>query len=153
MHSQSFNHSEDGFTIPEMLVVIIVGSLLVSFTLSQFLFSNKIFIKWSRQSESQFMVAGVLDVISRDLLESNGIVELSDTKLVLSKPIGSNVVYHFDGVQLWRNDDIIVPPKEKVELMIRLKPILQSPNGHRIILLNVTVIAISKDLRFEDGID
>jgi prepilin-type N-terminal cleavage/methylation domain-containing protein len=103
---------EKGFTIQELMVVLIVGSLLVSFSFSLFLFGQKLFTSWQKKTEVRTSVTRVLQTISLDILQSNYVAEVSDTALFLTKQSGFNVKYRFDGTHVWRNGEMIIPGKE-----------------------------------------
>lgn len=86
---------ERGFTIQEILVVLIVGSLLISFGLSLFLFANKLYANWKEKRALQEKVDQVLGQMIVDIQHSRDIPQLSDSGLVLEDKIGHSVAWRF----------------------------------------------------------
>ena len=98
---------EDGFTIQEILVVLIVSSLLVSFGLSLFQFTTKIVCSWSRKSEASGLVNRTIQQIALDVQKSSVVSAVTDSSLVLQNQIGSYVSFLKRETGVWRNDVLI----------------------------------------------
>lgn len=93
---------ESGFTIQELLVVLIVGSLLVSMSLTTFLFANKVAKSWQDRTELKEAVHRTLQQIVFDVQRSNGILMANDSILVLTDKL-KQISYRHDGHSIWRN--------------------------------------------------
>lgn len=134
---------ERGFTIQELMVVIIVGTMLVSFCLSIFLFGQKLFSSWQRKAELQRTVANAIQIISRDVLISSYATQLSDTGLTLKRNSENNVMYGCNGKFIRRNGEMIFPAGE-----ISLKVLFAQRNKSDKCpsLLNIKVEGRSKSL-------
>ena len=141
---------EKGFTIQELMVVLIVGSLLVSFSFSLFLFGQKLFTSWQKRTDVRTSVTRALQSISLDILQSNYVAEVSDTSLFLSKKDGIKVRYRFDGTRMWRNGEIISPAKE-VSLAVSISE--QSTIKKYPTLLHIKVEGASPALRYSSESD
>ena len=102
---------EDGFTIQEVLVVLIVGSILIGLSLSLFLFTNKLFLTWSGTSDLKSETNRILYQIAFDIQQSREIVEHTDTSLVLSRSVGRVIRYSYNGKTVLRNDVEMTPRK------------------------------------------
>ena len=123
MRTLALLRREAGFTIQELMVVLIVGSLLVSFSVTLFLFANKLFHSWQKKSEVSIAVARTLETISLDIMQSNQISGRSDSSLVLQRGLRSSVKYLFDGDAVWRNEQLISPAEMKMSLTLSpIKP-------------------------------
>jgi hypothetical protein len=95
---------EEGFTIQEILVVLIVSSLLVSFGLSLFQFAGKLVSKWKKKTEVHSLMNSVTQRIALDVQKSKSVSEVNDSSLVLEYGIGKQVVFRFNSAGAWRND-------------------------------------------------
>src|ERR1039458_3510989 len=95
LHS-SFSNQE-GFTIQELLVTLIFGSLLVDFCFSLFLFSDKLFVSWQRRSELRDRTNYAMQTLASDVQGSRGLIMISDSSIILQKIGGKVVHYSFDG--------------------------------------------------------
>lgn len=128
---------EHGFTIQELMVVMVVGALLTSFGVSLFLFGQKLFISWERKSALQTAVIQLLDNIASDVLQSNYISQISDTGLVIRKKSGKNVRYSFDGSIVKRNDGALFVG-QGINLKVSLSPARNTSRYAPLLGVNVT---------------
>ncbi len=143
-------HNE-GFTIQEILIVILVGSLLIGFSLSLFLFTNKLFQTWYGGSELKNNSNRAVQQIVFDIQQSREIIGQTDTSLILSKGIGRIVRYIYDGKVLHRNEVDLTPEKSAaVKIKIESEKESASPElqGHA---FRVKILAQSKSIDY--GID
>ena len=95
---------EKGFTIQETLVVLIVGSLLVSFGLSVFQFTDKLMKKWNKKNEIHAVVNSISQQIALDIQRSGRPGEITDTSLVLAYGLTQEIVFRFTDRSTCRND-------------------------------------------------
>ena len=102
--------SEEGFTIQELMVVMVVGSLLVVFSFSLFIFTGKLFHSWQKNTELHAEVSRVLQLMALDVSRSKQITELTDSTLTLRGGLSTEVRYRSSGGQIWRNGDPVGLP-------------------------------------------
>src|ERR1051326_1855153 len=139
--------SEEGFTIQELLVVLIISSLMVSFTLSLFLFGSKILGSWSKKSELRQAVQQTLIVAMIDLIESSGVPTLTDTSIEFTKNNGSSVHYGYGRGRILRNGAIVSSQEGLVMSMkVARKQVL--PQVHDGNVFSISVSAIRNDLAY-----
>jgi Tfp pilus assembly protein FimT len=108
-----FLQNEDGFTIQEILVVLIVGSILVSMSFALFQFTNELFQMWYGSTELKNDVNRILHVIAADIQRSNAIIEQTESGVVLSKGSGRQVRYSYSNQVLKRDNDDLTPKSTK----------------------------------------
>ena len=113
---------ERGFTIQEILVVMIVGSILLSLSLALFQFTNELFQSWYGTNEFKSDVNRIIQTMALDIQHSSEIIEQTDTSLVLSRGLKQEVRYIFGGQFLRRNDVELTPQKCKT-FLIKLEEI------------------------------
>lgn len=96
-----------GFTLNEMLVSLVVGGLVVSFGISLFVFSSRMFHSWQKKRERQQTTERIVQRIAYDVLKSKNILALTDTSLHLELGAGSTVHYMLDSGTVVRNNDAL----------------------------------------------
>jgi len=111
---------EDGFTIQEVLVVLIVGSILVGLSLSLFLFTNKLFLTWSGTNDLKSETNRILYQMAFDIQQSRVILDHTDTSFVLSKSVDRVVRYSYNGKTLQRND-VEMTPRKAATVRVRVE--------------------------------
>jgi type II secretory pathway component PulJ len=140
--------NEDGFTIQELLVVLIVGSLLVSFSLSLYLFTGRLISTWQKTTALRESVHRTLHIIALDIEKSQRIVEISDTTCSMVRQTGKVVTYRFNGLGVWRND-IPINSDTAIVMMVRIQRIpgmlQETPSGRRV---RMTVKGILKTTEY-----
>ena len=94
---------ERGFTIQELLVVIIVGSLLISLSFSVYAFTHKLFFSWQLKSEGRETVERVLQQVVYDIQKSKSIDALTDTTLILKSAYEKDAAFLFKNGSIYRN--------------------------------------------------
>lgn len=114
----------DGFTVQEILVVLIVGSILVGMSLALFQFTNELFQRWHGSAELKNDVRRILCLMATDIQKANTVVSLTDTSMILVRGLDMNINYDFGessntnkGCRLKRNGIDITPQKAKVLLV------------------------------------
>jgi len=144
---------EDGFTIQEVLVVLIVGSILIGLSLSLFLFTNKLFLTWSGTSDLKSETNRILYQMAFDIQQTREIVEHTDTSFVLSKSVGSIVRYSYNGKSLLRNDVVLTPRKAAT---LKMKVVEEHTLGGSLVsapLFHISVLVQSAVLDYMSQID
>ena len=144
---------EDGFTIQEVLVVLIVGSILIGLSLSLFLFTNKLFLTWSSTNELKGEANRILYQMAFDIQQSRTLVEHTDTSFVLSKSVGRVIRYGFNGKTLQRNDVDITPRKAATVRIKVVKEHVIGGNIDRAPLFHITMLVQSALLDYTAEID
>jgi prepilin-type N-terminal cleavage/methylation domain-containing protein len=110
---------ERGFTIQEILVVLLISSLIVSFCLSLFVFIYKYYISWESKNNLRTAVSSDIQTISYDVLRSTMIREMTDSTLVLIKGSGKEVSYCFAENRITRND-VVLCPDNVIKMSVKL---------------------------------
>ena len=114
---------ESGFTIQELMVVLIVSSLLVTFSFSLFLFTGKLFTSWQKRTELHLEVSRVLQLIASDVHRAKQVLELSDSTMTLVGTSSIQVIYSVQGNRLRRNHHTV--GSESVRFVLHLTPMKQ----------------------------
>ena len=99
-----FYSDETGFTIQELLVVLLVSSLLLSMSLSVFFFTNKLIFSWKQRSEVSLSTHRIMNRVALDCARAIDLEQLSDSTLVLREEGGRVTQYRFRFGRVWRND-------------------------------------------------
>jgi len=94
-----------GFTIQELLVVIIVGSLLVSYGLSVFLFADKLFTSWRLKDDIHSRVTRTFQNILYDIEQAKRIQSITDSSLIIIRCDNKVIDYKFDRHHIFRNNE------------------------------------------------
>jgi hypothetical protein len=118
LNSFSFIKKEDGFTIQEILVVLLVGSILIGLSLSLFLFTNRLFTTWSGTNNLKNEANRILYNIALDIQKSREISEHTDTSFVLLRNNGRYIRYIYNDKNLYRNEVDMTPNKAAIKLKI-----------------------------------
>jgi hypothetical protein len=112
--------SEDGFTIQELLVAIVAGSLLVGFSFSLYLFVGRIVQKDTRGREHRENTLRTVELITSDIEQSSCVVELTDSSLALESAGKRRKPYSVKQGVLFRGAMAIGPAEgEQWRLLIR----------------------------------
>ncbi len=103
MRRQEGKRDEAGFTIQEILVVLLVGSLLVNFSISTFLFLSRLFATWQRTVELHRVVTDAAHAISYDIQHSGAAYLLPDSSFLIEREAGRTILYRFGSGTLLRD--------------------------------------------------
>ena len=142
----NFIKNEEGFTIQEILVVLIVGSILISLSLALFQFTNELFQGWHGTNELKSDANRILHRIGLDIQRSNGVLELTDTTFVLSRGSESLVKYSFTNLTLKRND-VDLTPKNLINLIVHWEDMRDKKSAA--LMFRVKVLGQSKWTSYE----
>ena len=144
---------EDGFTIQEILVVLIVGSILIGLSLSLFLFTDRLFLTWSITNDLKSETNRILYQLAIDIQQSRGIVEHTDTSFVLSRSVGRVIRYSYNGKTMLRNNVDMTPRKAAT---LKMKVVEEHTLGgslERAPLFHISVLVQSAVLDYMSQID
>ncbi|HOV98339.1 MAG TPA: hypothetical protein PK595_02065 [Bacteroidota bacterium] len=137
----------DGFTIQEILVVLIVGSILVSMSFALFQFTNELFQRWNGSTEMKGDVRRILTLMAMDIQKTSSGVSLTDTSLVLTREFDKEIRYDFvkssDLDKRWRisrNGVDITPQKAKVFLV----KVREEVRGMNSVQYRISILAESR---------
>jgi hypothetical protein len=133
---------ESGFTIQELLVVLIVSTLVVGYCFTLFEFTQKLIISWQRKTELNLAVDRTLHWIILDVEESTQIISVSDSTLVLLSRNGREVAYHGSCGMVFRNDDSLTPP-EGIRLSLAFSKSVNDMNTSKRQNVRIAIVGIS----------
>ena len=119
--------SEEGFTLHEILVAIVVSSLVMGFGLSLFTFAHKYLAAREKLSDLKGSVDRTLFVLSTDIEQSCRLEVLSDTSIVVREPRGRLVAYRFDGTKILRNGTAM--HDESLQIKVSIKELQNSSSA------------------------
>jgi prepilin-type N-terminal cleavage/methylation domain-containing protein len=121
--------SEEGFTIQELMVVLVIGSILIGGIWSLYLFAEKVSLSWKRTSEFSEAASEILATLTADLGEAYAGMVLTDTSLTIVKDRwGRTVKYQFQEGPVVRNRVPLYQP-EGCTLTIRIRITERGPSG------------------------
>lgn len=132
---------ENGFTIQEVLVAIIVGSLLVGFSLSAFLFVSRIHRSWQSRSDIEQTTGRTVQTITLDVLRSKA-ATVSDSMITLEWPGGRRVHYLLGNSAVTRNGVQLAPDSS-----VRVGAIVRSMQADNPIEIEVTSTGKDRAIR------
>ena len=135
---------EEGFTLVELLVTMTISSMLLGFVFSMYLFSERLLVQWQKKAEVRDAVSGCLQRILRDIQSNHQLVECSDTLLILDQGLGKNIVYHFGGKQVLRNEVQMGAPN--IELTSKISATEDTTGAQPVRHWGVSVIARRGDI-------
>lgn len=96
--------SEDGFTMIELTVVLIIGSLIAGISFSAYFFSEKSFYVWDKKACVTRLVDGAAQTIAADIRRAKSVTLISDSLAFLSQIDCKEILYHFEKEAITRND-------------------------------------------------
>ncbi len=99
---------ERGFTIQELLVVMIVGSLLISLSLTTYMFATRLFLSWQAKSEGRAAVERVLQQMVYDIQRSKSIYSMTDSSLTLKSVGEKDISFSFGKGNVYRNGSPLI---------------------------------------------
>jgi prepilin-type N-terminal cleavage/methylation domain-containing protein len=137
--------SQNGFTLQELMVSLVVASLVVSFCVSALLFSKRLVTSWQRRVQVQDVAEHTLNAITRDVSSSKRLLDLSDTSLVLLRHDGVMITYKFSRFMIQRSNVALNDPSD---VQLRLVVHREQPAGQKLVtpLLKVKVSAARMSL-------
>lgn len=126
------------------MVAMVVSSIMISLSLSLFLFSHKLFSIWRDSTELKASVNRTAQLMSLDIQRSSELVGLSDSAFVLQSASGKRVLYRFDGKNVYR-DDMEVFVRHQGECRVRVTQEFGSTSR----LYHIAVTGTSRAHRYE----
>jgi type II secretory pathway component PulJ len=117
MRIPAFVESEEGFTIQELLVAIVVGSLLVGFSFTLYLFVTKIVQRDIRTREHRESALRTVELIASDIEGSASVTASTDSSLELLSLARGKRFYCMRQGMLFRDEAAIGPPKQEKWLL------------------------------------
>jgi prepilin-type N-terminal cleavage/methylation domain-containing protein len=104
---QRKTNNEDGFTLTELMVAIMVGALMVSFTYSLYTFVGHLVSAWKKTTEIRSVAERSARQIAGDIERSKSCSELTDSSLVLIQGMDKTIRYSFQPSMAYRNGDAL----------------------------------------------
>ena len=98
---------ENGFTVQELLVVLVVGSLLFSFCFSLFSFVDKVSLTWRRNKELKNVVHNNAENMAFDIQRSIWVARSADSLVTMEKPGKRLVEYRWASGLVARNGALL----------------------------------------------
>ncbi len=120
----SLDAKKSGFTIPEILVVIMVGSLVIGFALSLFLFAAKLVSGWQKKTELTDQVRGVAWAVIQDMDRALRVETVDDSTWKIVLPADRRVTYRASAGAVFRNESRLLG---ELDIFIRLSITSSSP--------------------------
>lgn len=96
-----------GFTLNEVLVALVVGGLVISFGMSLFVFSSRVFHSWQKRSALRQTTERAVQRLAYDVMRSKGILSPSGTSLSLESGTGHLIRYTLDSGRIVRGEDTL----------------------------------------------
>lgn len=109
--------NDRGFTVHEVLVVIVVGSVVLGLGLAALLFAGRMFSGWQARSGVKQEMESLARTILFDVLRSKVVMETSDTLLMFQLNDGRVISHRVAGGRVYRNG--VPMTSENVEVSIR----------------------------------
>lgn len=95
--------NNEGYTITELLVALLIGSLIIGFCFTAYEFSQRIYSVWNKKNEIERNSNFVFQTIAFDIERAKEVKLYHDSLSMLL--IGNkHIVYRFDQGNLWRNE-------------------------------------------------
>ena len=94
----------EGFTITELLVSMFIGSMIIGFVFTAYLFSQKLYGSWNKENEIKVLSYSITSTIAKDIRNSKKIVLQNDSTMMLEVIPNRIVQYSFSEYQNKRND-------------------------------------------------
>ena len=107
MSIRVFLKDQKGFTIQEILVVLLVSSLLLGFCYSLFSFTHKLLFSWQQRTEVHSFVDRAITLIVLDVERAKEIVNISDSTFTIIKNDDQLILYRFAKGRIIRGQDTL----------------------------------------------
>lgn len=117
---------ERGYTLQELLVVLLVGSIIVSYTLSLLLSVLRVLTRAESTLELRDAVNGSAQAIALDVQKSISVSAVGDSVLLLSLPGDRTIEYRLVRGRLMRSSEPMIPDSV---ITLRLRVGVSQPPG------------------------
>jgi type II secretory pathway component PulJ len=149
MKRLSFWNDERGFTIQELMVNVIIGSLLISFSFSLFLFGQKLFLSWQKKSAVQTSVFRTMNTVSHDILNSQSIEGITDSSFILMKGNERKIRYEFKPGSARRNG-VPINSVADVDIELRISAIRNYQGEQSVAAVRFSVVGKTKFYSYKE---
>lgn len=165
MNARELWNSCRGFTLQEMLVVMIVSSLLFIFVYSAVLFSMRFYGGWQRKNALMRETGHIQRLLADELMKSKHCSIAADSSLHLLGENGTEADYRFERNAVTRNGMPIGPPDIALSVFISIGrdsamkqyaclSVTGALNGQRYLTPQLALILPSSSVGlFEDGLE
>jgi prepilin-type N-terminal cleavage/methylation domain-containing protein len=101
---RSFFSDSRGFTIRELIVALVVGSILVGYAFELYVFAQRIVTQWRKKAELSEVVCQALNRMTLDLQRGDEVETHGDSVYVVRADSRIVALYKMSGGMLARND-------------------------------------------------
>lgn len=109
--------NDSGFTITELLVSLVIGTLVISGVYTLLLFSQRIHSHWQKNIEDYDSVNRIVQMISYDICRTKNMV-MGETNIITLKQVAGGIVeYEFNESSVRRNSEIFENVNLNVEIL------------------------------------
>ncbi len=109
---------ESGFTINELIVAMVVGSILVGYAFELYVFASRIITSWRARTEIAAAAEGVLNRMTLDIQRSSELIQEGDSVFVMISDNREIASYHVSKGMVSRGG-IAMHSEEKVQVGVR----------------------------------
>lgn len=110
---------ESGFTINELIVAMVVGSILVGYAFELYVFASRIITSWRARTEIAAAAEGVLNRMTLDLQRSSDLIQEGDSVFVMISDNREIASYRLSGGMVMRGD-VHMHESEKTRIGVQL---------------------------------
>jgi prepilin-type N-terminal cleavage/methylation domain-containing protein len=93
-----------GFTIQELIVALVVGSILIGYAFELYVFARRIVTHWQKEAEISEVVHSTLNRMTLDVQRANNVEIQGDSVFVMRTDTRVIAVYRCAGGFITRND-------------------------------------------------
>src|SRR5438045_2676038 len=90
------NRHASAFTLPEMLISVLLGTILLLGLMTFYGFSLSSFASMTNYADLNNQSRNASDLLSRDIRAATSVASATNNQLVLHAPDGTNVTYAYD---------------------------------------------------------
>jgi prepilin-type N-terminal cleavage/methylation domain-containing protein len=122
LHRHPFKRAladESGFTINELIVAMVVGSILVGYAFELYVFATRIITSWRARTEITGAAEGVLNRMTLDLQRSSDLIKEGDSLFVMISDNRQIASYHVARGMVMRGD-VPMQASEKTHIGVQL---------------------------------
>lgn len=118
-HSFRFTFADQaGFTINELIVAMVVGSILVGYAFELYVFASRIVSAWRAKTGISTAAERVLGQMTLDLQRSSSLIQEGDSVFVMASDNREIASYHVSHGVVSRNG-VAMHPQEKIQVAVR----------------------------------
>ena len=158
-HSIRAASNEDGFTVVEFIIVLLLASILFGAASSIYLFANKWVIRWQSDISLENSAHLMLTALSKDLRRASDLVITSDSSWVLHSEAGKMTQYVLSDSLVLRNGIKLHREDQKVSAFLIHQDSLMLPatvdlksDQHKMVDVSFQIIHASRKLNIQSSV-